>query len=146
MSRRRGSHARLAISWRGYQALCEANRPAYVQYAEQRITDWAEARRCVDAVLEALDHRWTMVLSSQCPAASIWTDLRAEAARRTPRPGSRAVRLHAVLSPAQADIVILHHDLGLPVERAAHLMGMAGPIAHALLRGAERELGTPFDG
>ncbi|WP_069628977.1 hypothetical protein [Streptomyces niveus] len=146
MSQRRGRDARTAISWLGYHALCEANRPAYIQYAERRITDRAEAGRCVDAVLSALKDRWLTVLGSRCPAAHIWTDLRIEAERRTPRAGSRAERLHAILRPAQADIVILHHDLGLPVERAAHLMGMTNPIAHALLRGAQRDLGTPFEG
>ena len=146
MSLYRGSDALPSISWLGYHALCEANRPAYVQYAERRITGRAEARRCVDAVLATLEDRWITVLASQCPAARIWTDLRAEIARRTPRTGNRAGQLHAILKPAQADIVILHHDLGLPIERAAHLMGITDPVAHALLRGAERDLATPFDG
>ena len=146
VSRRQGSDALPSVSWLGYHALCEANRPAYVQYAEQCITDQAEARRCVDTVLEALEDRWITVLASRCPAARIWTDLRAEAARHTPRASNRARQLHAILKPAQADIVILHHDLDLPIERAAHLMGITDPVAHALLRGAERDLATPFDG
>ncbi len=146
MNHRRGNSQRLSAPWLGYQALCEANRPAYVQYAEQRIADRAEARQCVDAVLEAVKGRWITVLGSQCPAARIWADLRTEAARRTPGAASRAGRLHAILRPAEADMVILHHHVGLPVERAAHLMGMANPIAHALLRGAERGLDPQFDG
>ncbi|MFJ5737233.1 hypothetical protein [Streptomyces microflavus] len=97
-------------------------------------------------MLAALEDCWIAVLGDQCPAARIWTDLRTEATRRTHSAGGRAGRLHAILRPAQADIVILHHDLGLPVERAAHLMGMTGPVAHALLRGAERDLGPQFDG
>lgn len=97
-------------------------------------------------MLAALEDSWIAVLGSRCPADRIWTDLRAEAARRTPITGSRAGRLHAILRPAQADIVILHHDLGLPVERAAHLMGMPAPVASALLRSAARALGAQFDG
>ncbi|MBM7166851.1 hypothetical protein JQK87_00090 [Streptomyces sp. G44] len=119
-----------------FAAFCEANRDAYLRYAEARLADPAAASRCVDAVLGAVGARWVAVLGSASPAAHVWRDLRARIDRQT----AGAARLHAVLRGDQADIVLLHRHLGLPVDDAAHLMGLAGCEGRALLRGAEREL------
>lgn len=144
--RQRTTRGALYASWIGYYALCEANRPIYVQYVERRTGDHAEAQQCVDTVLAALKTRWTTVLSAPSPADRIWDALRVDAALRSSiSTRSPADWLHAILQPAQADIVILHHELGVSVERAAHLMGMTSPNGHALLRGAERALGSLFD-
>ncbi|MGW2478061.1 hypothetical protein [Streptomyces sp. NPDC001665] len=117
-----------------------------MQYVERRTGDHAEAQQCVDTVLAALKTRWTTVLSAPSPADRIWDALRVDAALRSSiSTRSPADWLHAILQPAQADIVILHHELGVSVERAAHLMGMTSPNGHALLRGAERALGSLFD-
>ncbi|MFE6462245.1 hypothetical protein ACFVP0_32925 [Streptomyces cinereoruber] len=129
----------------GFEAFCEANRESYVRYAEKWVDDLAEARRCVEAVFDALEPRWVSVLGTQSPAARVWEDLRAEAAHRTADTGSPAEKFHAVLRDDQADIVLLHHDLRLPLERAARLMGLDRPIAQALLRGAERDLSERFE-
>lgn len=128
-----------------FAAFCEANREAYLRYAQERIEDPAEARRCVDAVLNALETRWIAVLGSECPAAQVWRDLRTETGHRTIGPAGRAGRFHAVLADDQADIMLLHHHLRLSVDRAARLMGLADHDARALLRGAERNLGSLRD-
>ncbi|MEU6313796.1 hypothetical protein [Streptomyces sp. NPDC047014] len=130
----------------GFEAFCEANRESYVRYAETWVDDRAEALRCVQAVLDALEPRWVSVLGTQSPAARVWEDLRTAAAHRTPDAGSPspAEKFHAVLRNDQADIVLLHRDLRLPLDDAAHLMGLPEPSAQALLRGAERDLGERF--
>lgn len=128
-----------------FTAFCEANREAYLRYARERIDDPAEARRCVDTVLNTLEARWIAVLGSECPAAQVWRDLRAETGHRTIGPAGRAMKFHAVLADDQADIMLLHHHLRLSVDRAARLMGLADHDARALLRGAERNLGSLRD-
>ncbi|KPC62510.1 hypothetical protein [Streptomyces chattanoogensis] len=125
-----------------YAAFCEANQDSYLRYALVRIEDQAEARRCVNAVLEALRSSWVAVLASECPAARVWKNLRTEAAHRTIGAVERTGRLHAILRDDQADILLLHHHLRLPVDHAACLMGIADHDAHALLRGAERDFIT----
>ncbi|MFF4172496.1 hypothetical protein [Streptomyces sp. NPDC001744] len=129
----------------GFEAFREANRGAYVRYAEKWTGDPAEAERCVEAVLDALESRWVGVLGSDSPAARVWEELRAEAARRSADSGGRTRRFHTALRDDQADVVLLHHDLGLSVEHAAHLMGLDVPDARALLRGAERDLRAESD-
>ncbi|MFE7276918.1 hypothetical protein [Streptomyces sp. NPDC057623] len=128
-----------------FTAFCETYRDAYLRYALVRIEDQAEAKRCVDTVLDAVGMRWIAVLASACPAAQVWRELRSEARHRAIGAASRAGRFHAVLRDDQADILLLHRRLSLPVERAAGLMGLAGPDARALLRGAEREFGGLLD-
>ncbi|MEU9983567.1 hypothetical protein [Streptomyces sp. NPDC050856] len=125
-----------------FAAFCEANRDAYVRYAQVRIDDQAEARRCVDAVLDALGARWVAVLGGERPAACAWRDLRTETAQRTACAAGRAGRFHAFLREDQADMMLLHYHLRLPIDGAAGLMGLADHEARALLRGAERDLRT----
>lgn len=120
-----------------FAVFCEANRDAYLRYAQARIEDQAEATRCVDTVLGALEAGWITVLGSECPAARVWGNLRTETGHRAT---GRAEKFHAVLRDDQADIMLLHHHLSLPLEQAARLMGLPNHDAHALLRGAEREL------
>ncbi|MFC8247743.1 hypothetical protein [Streptomyces chartreusis] len=122
-----------------FTAFCEAHRDAYLRYAQVRIEDRAEAVRCVDAVLEAVQARWVAVLGSACPAAQVWRELRDETGHRTVGVARRAARFHAVLRDDQADILVLHRHLLLPVDHAASLMGLADHDARALLRGAERD-------
>ncbi|MGW8329889.1 hypothetical protein ACWGLE_18540 [Streptomyces sp. NPDC055897] len=130
-------HARVRL---GFDALCEANRPWYIGYAETWTADRAEARRCVKAALDALETRWVNVLGTPSPAACVWESLRTEAERLPAVGGSCAKQMHALLPGDEADILLLHQTLSLPLEQAAHLMGLAGPRAVALLRGAERRL------
>ncbi|MGI5353056.1 hypothetical protein ACQEU8_33480 [Streptomyces sp. CA-250714] len=125
-----------------FAAFCEANRDAYLRYAQVRIEDPAEAKRCVDAVFDALGARWIAVLRSECLAARVWGDLRTEAGYRESGAAGRAGKFHAVLREDQADIMVLHRHLRLPVGHAASLMGLADHDARALLRGAERELAS----
>ncbi|MFE0930930.1 hypothetical protein ACFW4O_35170 [Streptomyces mutabilis] len=126
-----------------FAAFCEANRDTYLRYAQVRLGDQTDARRCVDVVLGALGTRWIAALGSASPAARAWGDLRAEADRRTISAAKQAGKFHAVLRDDQADIMLLHHHLRLPVDDAAGFMGLAGPDARALLRGAERDLHNP---
>ncbi|MGW1278883.1 hypothetical protein ACWD4V_18280 [Streptomyces tsukubensis] len=123
-----------------FTAFCETNREAYLRYAQLRLQDPAQARHCVDTVLAALGRRWPAVLASDCPAARVWSDLRAEARHRTVTAALRAGRLHTALRDDQADIMLLHHHLRLPLDDAAGLMGLPRHDARALLRGAERAL------
>ncbi|MGW3012731.1 hypothetical protein ACWC9R_28390 [Streptomyces sp. NPDC001219] len=125
-----------------YVAFCDANRDAYFRYALVRIEDQAEAMHCVNTVLAALEASWIAVLASACPAARVWRDLRAETDHRTTGAVGREGKFHAVLRDDQADIMLLHHRLRLPVGHAANLMGLTDHDAHALLRGAERDLGS----
>jgi hypothetical protein len=140
----RNSHhaARPARFCLEFAAFCETNRDAYVRYAQVRIDDHAEARRCVDAVFDALAARWVAVLRGERPAACAWRDLRTEAAQRSACAAGRAGRFHAFLREDQADMMLLHRHLQLPVDDAAGLMGLADHEARALLRGAERDLRT----
>ncbi|MFD8023685.1 hypothetical protein ACFXJO_04515 [Streptomyces lavendulae] len=125
-----------------FLAFCDANRDAYLRYAQVRIEDHGEARRCVDAVLEAVERRWVGLLGSESPTARVWRYLRDEAGIRRPAPGPDEGRLRTVLRDDQADIVLLHHQLRIPIGHAARLMGITDNAAHALLRGAERDLGS----
>lgn len=125
-----------------FLAFCEANRDVYLRYAQVRIEDQAEARRCVDAVLEAVELRWVAVLGSESPAARVWRFLRAEAGSFRSLPVKSEGQLHAVLREDQADIMLLHHQLQLSLNHAAGLMGLPDPDARALLRGAERDFGS----
>jgi hypothetical protein len=128
-----------------FAAFCEANQNVYLRYAQERIEDQAQARHCVDTMLDALETRWITVLGSECPAAQVWRDLRAETGHHTIGAAGRAGKFHAVLRDDQADIMLLHHHLRLSVDRAARLMGLADHDARALLRGAERNLGRLLD-
>jgi hypothetical protein len=123
-----------------FAAFCEANRDAYARYSQVRIDDAAEARRCVDTVFDALAARWAAVLAGERPAAWAWRGLRTETAQRSACVASRSGRFHAVLRADQADMMLLHRHLQLPVDAAAGLMGLAEHEARALLRGAERDL------
>ncbi|WP_143665478.1 hypothetical protein [Streptomyces sp. CS113] len=123
-----------------FAAFCEANRNTYLRYAHARLGDQADARQCVGVVLGDLGPRWIATLGSASPAARAWGDLRAETKRRTTGAAKRPGQLHTVLREDQADIMLLHHHLRLPVDAAAGFMGLASPEARALLRGAERDL------
>ncbi|MGG2460605.1 hypothetical protein ACO0M4_12440 [Streptomyces sp. RGM 3693] len=124
-----------------YAAFCEANQASYHRYAMVRLADRVEARRCVESVLGNLEASWVAVLASECPAAWAWNSLRTEAAHRTLSALGRSGRFHAVLRDDQADIMLLHHHLRLPLDHAASLMGLSDHGARALLRGAKRDLG-----
>ncbi|MCB5183047.1 hypothetical protein [Streptomyces antimicrobicus] len=110
-----------------------------------RVEDPLSALRCVEAVLDSLRGRWTAVLGSECPAAAVWRDLRAETGRRIAGRTGRGGKLHAVLRDDQADIMVLHHHLSMSVDHAASLMGLTDHAARALLRGAERDLDALFE-
>lgn len=125
-----------------FAAFCEANRNTYLRYAQVRLGNQADARRCVEVVLGDLGPRWIATLGSASPAARVWRDLRAETKRRTTSAAKRSGQLRAVLRDDQADIMLLHHHLRLPIDAAACFMGLASPEARALLRGAERVLGN----
>ncbi|GGX36515.1 hypothetical protein [Streptomyces noursei] len=142
---RRHKVARPSLFGLEYAAFCEANRDAYLRYALVRIEDPAEARRCVDAVFDALETSWIAVLASECPAARVWRDLRAETDHRMIGAAGRRGKFHAVLRDDQADIMLLHRHLRLSVDHAASLMGLAAHDARALLRGAERALSSPLN-
>ncbi|MEU5159690.1 hypothetical protein AB0G74_08795 [Streptomyces sp. NPDC020875] len=86
----------------------------------------------------ALGRRWPAVLASDCPAARVWKDLRAEAGRRTVTAVLRGGRFHTALRDDQADVMLLHHRLRMPIGDAAGLMGLPVHDAQALLCGAER--------
>ncbi|GHA78208.1 hypothetical protein ACIQRS_04460 [Streptomyces termitum] len=126
--------------WLAYEAMCESNQHWYVRYAETWTADRSEARRCVQAALDAVEPQWTTALGTVSPAAWVWRGLRAKAEQHPAAKGSSAGRIHSLLPSDQADILLLHHELHLPLAGAARLMGLAGPEALALLRGAERRL------
>lgn len=123
-----------------YRAFCDAHRAGYLRYAQARIEDRHAARDCVDAVLDGVGACWPTLLGSARPAARVWTDLRCAMDHRTAAAHAASGRFHAVLRSDQADIMVLHHGLDMPVGQAAGLMGLPDHEAHALLRGAEREL------
>ncbi|MFG2116637.1 hypothetical protein ACGFRB_29035 [Streptomyces sp. NPDC048718] len=123
-----------------YEALCDANKHWYVRYAEIWTSDRTEARRCVQTALDALEAQWATVLRTASPAARVWKGLRAEVERRSAAEGSTAEHIRSLLSGDQADILLLHQKLRLPLKQAARLMGLPEPEALVLLRGAERRL------
>ncbi|WP_217199894.1 hypothetical protein [Streptomyces buecherae] len=125
-----------------YAAFCETNRDAYLRYAQTRLMDQAEARRCVDTVLATLGAHWIAALGCANLAAQAWGNLRTETHHRALNAEHQVGNLYALLRDDQADIMLLRHHLGLPLDDAARLMGLANHDAQALLRGAERDLGN----
>ncbi|GAU71084.1 hypothetical protein SSP35_27_00050 [Streptomyces sp. NBRC 110611] len=123
-----------------YTAFRQLHHDVYLRYASVRTEDWHRAKQCVDAVFETLSTVWPATLRSDCPAARAWCLLRHEAAARACcRPG-QTWRIHCLLEDPQADVVLLHDRLGLPVAQVAVLMGIDDYTVRALLRTAERSL------
>ncbi|WP_052286679.1 sigma-70 region 4 domain-containing protein [Streptomyces sp. 769] len=123
-----------------YTAFRQLHHDIYLRYASVRTEDWNRANQCVDAVFEELSTGWPAALRSNCPAARAWFLLRQEAAVRARcRPG-QTWRIHCLLEESQADVVLLHIRLGLPVAEVAALMGVDDCAVRALLRAAERSL------
>ncbi|MFF0740523.1 hypothetical protein ACFYVL_08975 [Streptomyces sp. NPDC004111] len=96
------------------------------------------------AAFGELSERWAEVLSGDCPAAAAWDMLsRAIADQEKGRGGGGPARgaLHSLTDP-QADAVLLHEQLQLSDAQAADLMGLRTASLQALLRTADRTMGT----
>ncbi|WP_159041631.1 hypothetical protein [Streptomyces sp. WM4235] len=123
-----------------YTAFRELHLDWYLRYAHVRTGEWTRANRCVEAVFDALSASWATALRSACPAARAWQLLRDQAGERTTCSEGHGWSVHCLLNDAQADTLLLHHRLGLPITRTADLMGLDIHAVRALLRSAERAI------
>ncbi|MFI0260585.1 hypothetical protein ACH4OW_16295 [Streptomyces sp. NPDC017056] len=123
-----------------YMAFRQMHHGPYLHYARVRTGDRAQAEQCVVAAFDALSTHWPMALRSNCPAAVAWSLLSREVDGRANCRARHAWSVHCLLEAAQADTVLLHHHLGLSVDKTAALMGLPDYAVRSLLRSAERVL------
>ncbi|ELP66318.1 hypothetical protein STRTUCAR8_01792 [Streptomyces turgidiscabies Car8] len=127
-----------------YTAFCLLYQDSYLRYARARLTDPGLSRRLVERALGLVATNWASVLASHCPAAEAWDILVSvitTVVRQRPATGARPCNaVYRMLSPLQADVVILRHRLSLNDEQAADLMGVEEPVVASQLRMAHRNL------
>jgi hypothetical protein len=127
-----------------YTAFCLLYQERYLRYTRARGGDPSLSRRLVETALGKVAVNWVGVLASHCPAAEAWGILGSVISTAVRgRPAVRAKPCNAVyrmLSPLQADIVVLRHRLSLDVEQTAELMGVDEPVVSSQLRMAHRNL------
>lgn len=111
----------------------------YLGYAGLRLRDRSRSEAVVGEVLDSLAAQWPAVLRSASPEALAWRRLGLRLSDAERARGAEADRLHLLLRPAQADLVMLHRVMGLAIEEAATLMGLHASAAAGLLRAAERQ-------
>ncbi|MFI8515592.1 hypothetical protein ACIGHB_31140 [Streptomyces sp. NPDC085460] len=116
-----------------FAAFCMRHMDTYTRYAIVRTGDPHTANALVGAVLGDLAMTWMEVLQSPSPSALAWRLLSSRAGRDSASAGP-----YRVLPATQADAVLLHYRLGLPVEQAAEVMGRKAAEFTWLLKQALR--------
>ncbi|MEV7926051.1 hypothetical protein [Kitasatospora sp. NPDC088779] len=116
----------------------------YLRYVQARLGDRALSQATVEVALECVEVHWGRALSEKRPGAYAWCILRATVAAvlGSCPPVAGGDRLQAALPPAPADAALLHHELGMPVDKAARLMGVDEPDVRVGLLAARRLLGA----
>ncbi|MFE0763278.1 hypothetical protein [Streptomyces smyrnaeus] len=114
----------------------------YRRYAQVRTSDAQSAKAIVERVLGRLRDRWEEALRSPSAAAFAWQLLSVEVSgmccRCPAHPGAQAV--YGIVGRTQADALVLHHVLQLPVPESSALMGVPEHLLVARLRSAERRI------
>ncbi|MFJ2782272.1 MULTISPECIES: hypothetical protein [unclassified Kitasatospora] len=128
----------------GFTAFVALQEEGYLRYARARLGDRALSQVAVEMAFERVEVHWDRVLLDRRPGAYAWCILRAAVVAVLGACPSAAEgdRLHACLPPAPADAALLHHGLGMPVGKAAQLMGVDEPDVRAGLLTARRLLGA----
>ncbi|MFB7909906.1 hypothetical protein ACFC1T_26065 [Kitasatospora sp. NPDC056076] len=128
----------------GFTAFVALQEEGYLRYAQARLGDRALSLAAVELALERVEVHWESALSQERPGAYAWCILRAAvaAALGAVPSATRGDRLHPALPPTPADVALLHHDLGMPVGKAAQLMGVDEPEVRLGLMTARRLLAT----
>ncbi|MFF2041915.1 hypothetical protein ACFVVX_15920 [Kitasatospora sp. NPDC058170] len=124
----------------GFAAFVLMQTDGYHRYAQARLFDPGLSREAVEVALRFTERQWGVVLQQRNPAAYAWRILRATVtAACFDASDQLSDHLHRALPADNADAALLDH-LGLPVEKAAALMGIEPPQARADLLMAQRLL------
>ncbi len=126
----------------GFHAFVQLYQADYLLYAQARLGDPLASRTAVEQALRRTEQGWSLVLRRRRPNACAWRILRATvdvACCVSSRPAPDLLRRG--LPEAKADAALLHHRLGMPVGRAAALMGVEASTVRADLLMVQRLLG-----
>ncbi|MBB5938551.1 sigma factor-like helix-turn-helix DNA-binding protein [Streptomyces zagrosensis] len=107
----------------------------YLRYAQARLKAPGLAQAAVDAAFTGIRRSWPQFLSSASAPQAAWRHLRDEVSRQLSDeapPGPR-------LTGPYGDAVLLHRQLGMPLQDIADVMGVTVPCVQVLLVRADRE-------
>ncbi|MFI1018169.1 hypothetical protein [Streptomyces sp. NPDC020965] len=120
------------------EAFTQFHHDRYLRYARARLDDPAAAATAVAETFTDLSVVWKEILSSPSPAALAWRILR-HAVERRPR-ASDGEPAGPAFTAEQADAMLLHGHLDMPVAEAADVMGIDDSLLRVRLASAQRLL------
>ncbi|MFR9724007.1 hypothetical protein ACL02R_11670 [Streptomyces sp. MS19] len=124
-----------------FTAFCVLHQPCYLRYSEARLGSTPAAKQAVAAALGDLAMSWSSALASLSPARAAWSLLtdRVDNAPVAPSADATAA-LYRILPAFQADLVVLHHQLRVPLTLVSRTVGRPHGDVAGLLSLAERNM------